>query len=84
VLPAPSVGVGSTIADVRAVAVDGRPTAVLGDGGVLLGNTPLLWSHTEAARSLHQLTRERIRHRCGTAAYRAWRIARYIRLRLSV
>ena len=49
-----------------------------------LGNTPLLWSHTEAARSLHQLTRERIRHRYGTAAYRAWRIARYIRLRLSV
>ncbi len=46
-----------------------------------LGNTPLLWSHTEAARSLHQLTRERIRHRYGTVIYRAWRTARYLRLR---
>jgi len=37
VLPAPSVGIDATIADVRAVAIGGRPTAVLGDGGVLLG-----------------------------------------------
>jgi len=46
-----------------------------------LGNTPLLWSHTEAARSLHQLTHERIRRRYGTVVYRAWRTARYLRLR---
>lgn len=46
-----------------------------------LGNTPLLWSHTEAARSLHQLTREHVRRRYGTAVYRAWRIARYLRFR---
>ena len=37
VLPAPSVGVDASMADVRAVAIVGRPTAVLGDGGVLLG-----------------------------------------------
>jgi len=46
-----------------------------------LGNTPLSWSHTEAARSLHQLTHERIRRRYGTVVYRAWRTVRYLRLR---
>lgn len=49
--------------------------------GEALGNTPLLWSHTEAARSLHQLSREHVRRRYGPAGYRAWRMARYLRLR---
>ncbi|MCU1401119.1 MAG: hypothetical protein JWN62_4228, partial [Acidimicrobiales bacterium] len=48
-----------------------------------LGNTPLLWSHTEIARSLHQLTRERFRQRYGSIAYRTWRAARYLRLRFT-
>ncbi len=37
VLPARSVGIDATMADVRSVASDGRPVAVLGEGGVLLG-----------------------------------------------
>ncbi len=47
-----------------------------------LGNTPLLWSHTETARSLYHLHQERIRNRYGTAGLTIWRTARRIRLRL--
>lgn len=46
-----------------------------------LGNTPLLWSHTEAARALYTLHTERIRHRFGSAGLRLWRLNRYMRVR---
>ena len=48
-----------------------------------LGNTPLLWSHTEAARALHHLHQERLRHRYGTFGLTIWRIVRHLRLRLA-
>jgi GH15 family glucan-1,4-alpha-glucosidase len=48
-----------------------------------LGNTPLLWSHTEAARSLYLLQAARIRQRYGRGVLAAWRLARYARLRLT-
>lgn len=46
-----------------------------------LGNTPLLWSHTEAARALYNLNCARIAHRYGHTGLRVWRILRYVRLR---
>lgn len=47
-----------------------------------LGNTPLLWSHMEAARSLYVLDRERLRRRVGTVGVTIWGVLRYVRLRL--
>ena len=47
-----------------------------------LGNTPLLWSHTEAARALYTLHTERIRHRFGSAGLRLWCMSRYVRVRV--
>jgi CBS domain-containing protein len=38
VLPAPHIGVDATIADATAVAVDGRPVAVVSADGVLVGS----------------------------------------------
>ena len=46
-----------------------------------LGNTPLLWSHMEAARALYALQREHIRHRYGSFGLGAWSAGRYLRLR---
>lgn len=46
-----------------------------------LGNTPLLWSHTEAARALFHLHHARIRRHGGPAAYAFWRLLRYLRVR---
>jgi len=51
------------------------------ESGTGLGNTPLLWSHMEAARALYLLQAARIRHRYGRAVLAAWRISRYARLR---
>jgi GH15 family glucan-1,4-alpha-glucosidase len=49
--------------------------------GTGLGNTPLLWSHMEAARALYLLQAARIRDRYGRAALGLWRLGRYVRLR---
>ena len=49
--------------------------------GEALGNTPLLWSHMEAARALYTLQRERVRRRYGGIALAAWTVARFVRLR---
>lgn len=46
-----------------------------------LGNVPLLWSHTQAARALYDLHGARVRRRVGRAGYWAWRSLRYVRLR---
>ncbi|CAA9221278.1 MAG: GH15 [uncultured Acidimicrobiales bacterium] len=46
-----------------------------------LGNVPLVWSHMELARALYLLDAARLRHRYGTAALTAWRIARFASLR---
>ena len=53
---------------------------VVADQG--LGNTPLLWSHMEAARSLYVLDRERLRRRAGTVGVAIWGVMRYVRLRV--
>ena len=47
-----------------------------------LGNTPLLWSHTETARSLYRLQQARIRHRSGRVGLAVWRAGRILRVRL--
>jgi hypothetical protein len=52
------------------------------DERVGAGNTPLLWSHTEAARALYNLQVAGIRHRYGLVGAAAWRVGRYVRLRL--
>ena len=46
-----------------------------------LGNTPLLWSHAESARSLFVLQREQLRRRVGTVGVAAWSASRALRLR---
>ena len=47
-----------------------------------LGNVPLLWSHSQAARALFDLHALRIRRRTGPVGLRVWRVARYLRLRV--
>ena len=51
------------------------------EDGIGLGNTPLLWSHTEMARALYNLHVARIRHRYGRVGAALWRCGRYARLR---
>jgi len=46
-----------------------------------LGNTPLLWSHTEAARALYNLHTARIRSRFGAPGAVVYNISRYARVR---
>ena len=42
--------------------------------GEALGNTPLLWSHTEAARCLYFLQRADVRRRFGPLGLRLWAV----------
>ncbi len=51
------------------------------ESGHSLGNTPLVWSHMEAARAMYVLDAARIRHRWGPLPLTAWRLARYVKLR---
>jgi hypothetical protein len=46
-----------------------------------LGNTPLVWSHVEAARAFHLLHAARIERRFGRVGLRAWRVWRYLVVR---
>ena len=46
-----------------------------------LGNTPLLWSHTEAARALYNLHTARIRKRFGIIGVAVYNVNRYARIR---
>jgi hypothetical protein len=48
---------------------------------VALGNVPLVWAHTELARSLYVLDAEQRRKRWTTAGLVLWRIAHRVRLR---
>lgn len=48
---------------------------------ICLGNTPLLWSHTEAARALYNLHTARIRKRFGAPGVAAYNISRFVRIR---
>ena len=48
---------------------------------VCLGNTPLLWSHTEAARALYNLHTARIRKRFGAPGVAVYNVSRYVRIR---
>lgn len=47
-----------------------------------LGNVPLVWSHMELARALYVLDAAERGARYGTSALWAWRLGRYLRLRL--
>lgn len=49
--------------------------------GRSLGNTPLVWSHMEAARTMYVLDAARVRHRWGPVGLAAWRAGRYVLLR---
>lgn len=51
------------------------------ESGHSLGNTPLVWSHMEAARAMYVLDAARIRHRRGRLWLTAWRLTRYAQLR---
>ena len=51
------------------------------DTGEMLGNTPLVWSHAEAARAMYVLDAATLKARFGGAALWVWRIVRYLRLR---
>jgi GH15 family glucan-1,4-alpha-glucosidase len=48
---------------------------------ICLGNTPLLWSHTEAARALYNLHTARIRKRFGVPGVAVYNVSRYVRIR---
>lgn len=50
-------------------------------GGHLLGNTPLVWSHAELARAVYVVDAAKRRARWGPAGSWAWRLQRYVRLR---
>jgi GH15 family glucan-1,4-alpha-glucosidase len=50
--------------------------------GRLLGNTPLVWSHAELARALYVVDAARRRQRWGRPGLLAWRLSRYVALRL--
>lgn len=49
--------------------------------GASLGNTPLVWSHMEAARTMYVLDAAWIRKRFGVMGLTAWRLNRYRQLR---
>jgi GH15 family glucan-1,4-alpha-glucosidase len=53
------------------------------ESGQPLGNTPLLWSHTEAARALYHLHVARIRRPFGPLGVALWVTGRRMRLRLT-
>jgi hypothetical protein len=52
------------------------------ESGGMLGNVPLVWSHVELVRALYVLDAAERRRRWGAAGLWAWRIGRYVRLRL--
>ncbi|MGQ0575338.1 MAG: hypothetical protein ACT4RN_14180 [Pseudonocardia sp.] len=56
-------------------------SGVLPDGR-LLGNAPLVWSHAELARAAYVLRAAQRRARWGAAVDGAWRLGRYLRLRM--
>ncbi|MBW3615771.1 MAG: hypothetical protein KY439_10760, partial [Actinobacteria bacterium] len=49
--------------------------------GQSLGNTPLVWSHMELARTMYVLDAAHVRSRFGVVGLTAWRLLRYIQLR---
>jgi len=51
------------------------------ESGHSLGNTPLVWSHMEAARAMYVLDAARIRARWGPVGLTLWRLVRYAQLR---
>ena len=51
-------------------------------GAVALGNTPLLWSHMESARSLYRLEEAHWQRRIGRTGVALWARARALRLRI--
>lgn len=51
------------------------------DSGASLGNTPLVWSHMEAARTMYVLDAAWIRQRFGVVGLTIWRLNRYRQLR---
>ncbi len=69
-----------TLADRLCEATPGlQPEMVDPDGDGGLGNTPLVWSHAEAARALYLLRVADLRARWRPAGARAWQVARFVR-----
>jgi len=52
------------------------------DTGEALGNIPLVWSHAEAARAMYLLDAAAMRDRFGAAVLTAWRIGRFVSLKI--
>jgi len=48
-----------------------------------LGNVPLVWSHMEAARAMYLLDSARLRSRTGVVGLSVWRLARWMRGRIT-
>ena len=74
-------------AEERARALDRAVPALMPEqmdpeSRVGLGNTPLVWSHMEAARAMYLLDAARLRRRLGPAALAAWRGQRWLRSQL--
>jgi hypothetical protein len=67
------------LADRLCAALPGLQGEVIAPDGAMVGNTPLVWSHAEAARALYLLRVCDLRRRFGSvgvAAWRAWRLLR--------
>lgn len=59
------------------------PEEIDPERGTTLGNVPLVWSHAEAARSMYLLDAAGKRRRWSVAGLWAWRLGRYVNLRLT-
>ena len=68
------------LADRLCQALPGLQPEVLDDGEAL-GNTPLVWSHAEAARALYLLRSGDVRRRTGPVGLALFRLARIFRAR---
>jgi len=61
------------LADRLCQSLPGLQGEVIAPDGEVLGNTPLVWSHAEAARALYLLRVAGIRDRAGRVGVAAWR-----------
>lgn len=67
------------LADRLCAALPGLQGEVIASDGAMVGNTPLVWSHAEAARALYLLRVGDLRRRFGSVGVAAWRTWRLLR-----
>jgi hypothetical protein len=67
------------LADRLCASLPGLQGEVISPSGEMLGNTPLVWSHAEAARALYLLRVADLRDRFGRAGVVAWRTWQLLR-----